>query len=121
MAEGYLKRFCGPEAEVFSAGIEAHGLNPRALKVMKEDGLDISSQSSDTIDRFADMNFDFIITVCDNARENCPYLPGKATRLHHNFPDPAKAVGTEEQVMTNFRNVRDQVKQWCINFVKENL
>ncbi len=119
MAEGYLRHFANGKADVYSAGIEAHGLNPRAVIVMKEDGVDISGQTSNKIDDYDGLQFDYVITVCDNARENCPYFPASVKQLHHNFPDPAKAQGTDEEVMNEFRNVRDQIKSYIHNFVKE--
>lgn len=113
MAEGYLRYYAGNKAEVFSAGIEAHGVNPKAVLVMKEDGIDISGQTSDNIDRYRNMNFDLIITVCDNAKENCPYFPSAAKKLHHDFPDPAKATGTEEEILDDFRTTRDLIRNYC--------
>ena len=112
MAEGYLRHFIGNSAQVFSAGLEAHGLNPRAVQTMKEDQIDISTHTSDILDKYLNTEFDYILTVCDNANENCPYFPGKAHRIHHSFPDPAKASGTEEEVMNAFRSVRNQIKEW---------
>ncbi|HRN80667.1 MAG TPA: arsenate reductase ArsC [Ferruginibacter sp.] len=121
MAEGYLTFFGGMHAEVFSAGIEAHGLNPQAVEVMKEDGVDISKHTSDTIQRYSGMLFDWVITVCDHAQERCPFFPGAVKVLHHNFPDPAKAVGTEDFVLQQFRNVRDEIKAFCKEFVSANI
>jgi arsenate reductase len=112
MAEGYLRHFLGNSAQVFSAGLEAHGLNPRAVQTMKEDQIDISKHTSDILDKYLNTEFDYILTVCDNANENCPYFPGKAYRIHHSFPDPAKATGTEEEVLNAFRTVREQIKEW---------
>jgi len=119
MAEGYLKKFSNNQVEVFSAGIETHGLNPRAVTVMKEDGVDISTQTSNHIDEYNSIQFDVILTVCDHAKENCPYIPGKARRLHQNFPDPAKAFGSESEIMDSFRQTRDQIKTYSINFLRE--
>ncbi len=121
IADGYLKMFAKDKAEVYSAGIETHGLNPRAVATMLEDGIDISSHTSNNVDEYKDINFDFIITVCDNANERCPYFPSTAKKFHHNFPDPAKATGTEEEIMEQFRNVREQIKQYCNDFVKSNV
>jgi arsenate reductase (thioredoxin) len=120
LAEGYLRRFAGDKAEVYSAGIETHGVNPKAVQVMREDGIDISDQTSNHIDEYRDLRFDYLITVCDHARENCPFFPSEAKTFHQNFPDPAKAEGTEEQMMNAFRQVRDQVKDYCRRFVEEN-
>ena len=118
MAEGYLRKFGQEEIEVYSAGIETHGLNPLAVKVMAEDGLDISRYTSNHVDEYANIDFDYIITVCDHARENCPYIPGKATRFHHNFPDPAKASGSEEEILEEFRKVRDMIMQYISDFIQ---
>ncbi len=121
MAEGYLKYFSKGKALIYSAGIEAHGVNPRAIAIMAEDGIDISKQTSNTIDIYADIEFDFLITVCDNAKENCPYFPSKAKKLHYNFPDPAKATGTEKEIAEQFSRVRELIKTFCEKFVAENL
>ena len=121
MAEAYLRLFSGNKAQVFSAGIEAHGLNPGAVATMQEDGIDISNQTSNKVDDYAGIDFDFIITVCDHAKENCPYIPGKAKRFHRNFSDPAKAKGRDEEVKEQFRITREQIKTYCRDFVKENL
>jgi arsenate reductase len=121
IAEGYLKYFAGDKAQVFSAGIETHGVNPRAIQIMKEDGIDISHHTSNNINEYDNINFDSIITVCDNAKEACPFFPSNAKKFHHNFPDPAKAIGTEEQIMERFRKVRDMIKEYCKNFIEENL
>lgn len=118
MAEGYLRKFGQEEIEVYSAGIETHGLNPLAVKVMAEDGLDISRHTSNHVDEYANIDFDYIITVCDHVRENCPYIPGKATRFHHNFPDPAKASGSEEEILEEFRKVRDMIMQYISDFIQ---
>lgn len=121
IAEGYLRHFSGDKAEIFSAGIETHGVNPRAIETMREDGIDISKHTSNNIDEYQDIDFDFVITVCDNAKERCPYFPTKAKKFHYNFPDPAKAIGTEEEIKNQFRHVRQLIKVYCDQFVKENL
>lgn len=121
IAEGYLRHFSGDKAEIFSAGIETHGVNPRAIETMREDGIDISKHTSNNIDEYQDIDFDFVITVCDNAKERCPYFPTKAKKFHYNFPDPAKATGTEEEIKNQFRHVRQLIKDYCDQFVKENL
>jgi arsenate reductase len=117
IAEGYLKHFAGSEAQVYSAGVETHGVNPRAIATMKEDGIDISQHTSNHVNEYRDTDFDYVITVCDNAREHCPYFPSRAQKFHYNFPDPAKANGTEEEIMQQFRSVRDQIKAYCEQFV----
>lgn len=121
IAEGYLRYFAGDRAEVYSAGIEAHGVNPRAVQVMKEDGVDISRQRSNNVREYTGISFDFVITVCDNAKERCPIFPSTAKQLHQNFDDPAKATGTDTEVMNAFRKVRDEIKGFCRNFVAESL
>lgn len=119
MAHGYLEHFLGPRAQVYSAGVETHGVNPRAVAAMMEDGVYIAHHTSNHVDEYAGIAFDHIITVCDHARERCPYLPGPALRTHHNFPDPAKASGTEAEIRAAFRAVRDEVKTWCADFAQK--
>ena len=121
LAEGYLRHFAGDKANVYSAGVETHGLNPRAIATMKEDGIDISGHTSNNILEYTGVEFDYVITVCDNAKERCPYFPSNAQKFHYNFPDPAKATGTEAEIERAFNEVRDMIKVYCINFVKENL
>jgi arsenate reductase len=121
IAEGYLAHFAKGKAMVFSAGIETHGVNPRAIATMKEDGIDISTHTSNNINEYRNMNFDFVITVCDNAKETCPYFPTNAKMFHHNFPDPAKAQGTEAEIMQQFREVREQIKKYCNDFISNNI
>ncbi|MBL7777068.1 MAG: arsenate reductase ArsC [Chitinophagales bacterium] len=121
MAEGYLRFFAGNLAEVYSAGVETHGVNPRAVASMREDGIDISQHTSNNIDEYRHIDFDYVITVCDNAKERCPYFPSKAKKLHYSFPDPAKAIGTEEEIMAQFRTTREMIKVYCQKFVDENL
>ncbi len=121
IAEGYLRFFANDRAEIYSAGVETHGVNPSAIATMKEDGVDISNHTSNHMNEYHNIEFDFVITVCDNAKERCPFFPAKAKKFHYNFPDPAKATGTEEEVMTQFRQVREQIKAYCKQFVSENL
>ncbi len=121
IAEGYLRHFAGDRAKIYSAGIETHGVNPKAIQVMAEDGIDISGHTSNNVDEYTNIPFDYLITVCDNANENCPYLPGNFKRFHYNFPDPAKAQGTPEEVMDSFRNVRDMIKEYSRNWVAQNI
>lgn len=121
IAEGYLRHFAGPRAGVYSAGVETHGVNPRAIATMREDGLDISGHTSNHIDEYRDVPFDFVITVCDNARERCPYYPTTAQRFHHAFADPAKAAGTEAEIRAEFACVRDEIKAYCGQWVADNL
>ncbi len=121
MAEGYLRLFAGEKAEVYSAGVETHGVNPRAITIMQEDGIDLSRHTSNHINEYRDIPFDFVITVCDHAKERCPFFPSGAKKLHENFPDPAKATGTEEEILTRFRSVRELIKTYCRQFVADNL
>jgi arsenate reductase len=119
IAEGYLRHFGGDSVEVYSAGVETHGVNPRAIETMKEDGIDISGHTSNNLQEYLHIPFDIIFTVCDHANEVCPVFPGNATRIHHNFPDPAKATGTEEEIKTAFRNVRDQIREFYRTFIQK--
>ncbi|NCI46218.1 arsenate reductase ArsC [Sediminibacterium soli] len=119
IAEGYLRHFAGDRAHVYSAGVETHGLNPRAIATMKEDGIDISQHTSNHIDEYRDIDFDLVITVCDNAKERCPYFPSNAQLFHRNFDDPAKATGTEQEIMESFRSVREEIKAFSRDFVKK--
>lgn len=121
LAEGYLRHFAGDKATIYSAGIETHGVNPRAIATMKADGIDISNHTSNNIDEYIAIDFDFVITVCDNAQENCPYFPSKAQKFHHNFPDPAKATGTAAEVDAKFAEVREMIRSYTFNFVNEHL
>jgi len=121
IAEGYLQYFAANKAVVYSAGIETHGVNPKAIQVMAEDGIDIGHHTSNNVDEYTAIPFDYVITVCDNAKENCPYFPTNAQRFHFNFPDPAKATGTPEEILNEFRRVRDMIKDYSRNFINENL
>jgi arsenate reductase len=121
IAHGYIQLFGGDKVEVYSAGVETHGVNPKAIATMQEDGVDISAHTSNNILEYQGINFDFIITVCDNAKERCPYFPSKAMKLHHNFPDPAKAVGTDKQVKKEFERVRNLIKNFCQDFINKNV
>ena len=121
IAEGYLRYFAGDKAEVYSAGVETHGVNPKAVEIMKEDGSDISHHTSNNENEYRDVAFDYVITVCDNAKERCPYFPSTAKQFHYNFPDPAKATGTEKEILEKFRDVRGMIKDYARKFVAENL
>ena len=121
IAEGYLRHFANGNAEVYSAGVETHGVNPKAIAIMQEDGIDISNHTSNNIDEYSDIDFDFVITVCDNAKERCPFFPTKAKKFHHNFSDPAKAKGTDEEINEQFREIRQQIKEYCERFITDNL
>ena len=122
MAEGYLKQFANGGANIYSAGIETHGLNPGAVAIMKEDGIDITGHTSNHVDQYQGIDWDFILTVCDHANENCPFIPApNAQRLHHNFFDPSKVEGTEEEKHAAFEKARDEIKEYCRNFIGVNL
>ncbi|HAL96045.1 MAG: arsenate reductase ArsC [Chitinophagaceae bacterium] len=116
IAHGYLNKFLAGKAEVYSAGIETHGVNPNAIVTMLEDGIDISHHTSNNITEYTGIQFDYVITVCDHANERCPVFPTSAIKLHHNFPDPAKATGTKEEIKSEFARVRNLIKQYCQQF-----
>lgn len=115
MAEGWARALHGGRIEAASAGIEAHGLNPRAVQVMAEAGVDIAGQRSKTIDQLERTDFDFVITVCGSADARCPTLPGAARRLHRGFDDPpalARGARTEEDALAPYRRVRDEIRDF---------
>jgi arsenate reductase len=121
IAHGYLDHFTDSQkVKIYSAGVETHGVNPKAIIIMNEDGIDISHHTSNNIDEYFDITFDYVITVCDNAKERCPFFPSKAIKVHYNFPDPAKATGTEDEIIHEFRLVREMIKHYCKNFVEDN-
>jgi arsenate reductase (thioredoxin) len=111
MAEGILRHIAGDRFEVYSAGTEATHVRPQAIKVMNELGIDISAQESKTLERYLEEPFDYVVTVCDDANEACPFFPGAQRRLHWSFEDPAAAQGSGEQRLGVFRKVRDQIKK----------
>ncbi|GAB4034014.1 arsenate reductase ArsC [Spirosoma jeollabukense] len=121
MAHGYLQKFAGNRAEVLSAGVETHGLNPKAVQVMAEDGVDINHHTSNLVDEYEHLSFDHVITVCDSASERCPLWIGRTHRLHHNFTDPSKATGSPEEIMASYRAVRDEIKQFSQDFINQNV
>jgi arsenate reductase len=121
IAEGFLRHLAGDKLDVFSAGIETHGLNMKAVETMREEGIDISHHTSNHVDEYSAIDFDFVITVCDNAEKDCPVFPSRANKFHHNFPDPAKASGTSEEVYEQFRKVRQEIKDFCRRFINDNL
>ncbi len=121
MAHGYLNTFAKDKATIYSAGIETHGLNPGALAIMKEDGLDISHHTSNNVTEYNSVDFDYILTVCDHANENCPFIPSKnAVRLHHNFFDPSKVKGTDEEKHAAFLKAREEIKAYCKEFIEKH-
>jgi len=121
MAEGYLRHFAGGKATIYSAGVKTHGVNPKAIRVMQEDGIDISRHTSNHVDEYQHIPFDIVITVCDNANEACPFFPGNVQRFHHNFPDPPRFQGTDEEIMNEFRRVRDMIKIYSADFVQQHI
>lgn len=121
IAHGYLNSYCKEKAIIYSAGIEALGLNPIAIEVMKDDGVDISANSSNNVEEYMSINFDFILTVCNHAHENCPFFPSiNAVRIHKNFIDPSTFDLSEEESINKFILVRDQIKEFCLNFANDN-
>ncbi len=122
IVHGYLEHFTdGRKVKIYSAGVETHGVNPKAITTMNEDGIDISGHTSNHIEEYLNIDFDYVLTVCDHAKERCPYFPTKAKKFHYNFPDPAKASGNDEEIIQEFRKVRQLIKNYCEKFVKENL
>lgn len=121
MAHGYLQHFGGNKVTVYSAGVETHGVNPKAIETMKNDGIDISHHTSNNVLEYQGIHFDFVITVCDNAKERCPYFPSKALTFHYNFPDPAKATGSNEEIKREFERVRELIKNYCQEFICSNI
>lgn len=119
MAHGYLTQLSKGRANIYSAGIETHGLNPGAVAIMKADGIDISNHTSNHFEEYAAIDFDYIITVCDHANENCPFIPSKnAVRLHRNFFDPSKVEGAEDEKHMAFEKARNELKNYIEEFVK---
>lgn len=119
MAEGILRHDSSDAFEVFSAGVKPSFVRPEAIQAMSEIGIDISDHRSKSVDEFAGQRFDYVITVCDNAKESCPVFSGAAVRIHQNFEDPpASGVGDDEFRMAVFRRVRDEIRQWMEDFIQ---
>jgi len=112
MAEGLLKHICQNEFEISSAGTKPSIVRPEAIKVLAEIRIDISKNRSKSVDEFADEEIDYVLTVCDNAKENCPYFPAQTKLVHHSFADPAEVEGDEETRILAFRRVRDQIQEY---------
>lgn len=115
MAEGWARHLKGGVIEPYSAGIETHGLNPNAVKVMAEAGVDISGQRSKHVSEVMDTSFDYVVTVCDDAHESCPFFPGRATIVHRSFDDPprlAEQANNEQEVLDCYRRVRDDIRRF---------
>ena len=120
MSEGFLKKYFQDKAKIYSAGIVASGVNKNAIKIMSEIGIDISNHTSNKVDEYFKIDFEFIISVCDNAKETCPYFPSNAKKIHQNFPDPVHAIGTEEEILEKFRTTRNLIENFCKDFYKNN-
>lgn len=120
MAEGFLRHMVGDRFEVFSAGVKPTQLNPLAIKVMAEVGIDISKHRSKSAMEFIGQNFDYVITVCDNAKQTCPAFPGRYEKIHWSLEDPTQAQGTEEEKLIVFMKVRDKILKNIIAFLKSN-
>lgn len=116
MAEGLMHHFRGDEFEVFSAGVEPKGVHPQAIVALRETGIDISRQQSKHVDDLPAKEFDFIITLCDHAAQNCPVFLGRGHKIHQGFSDPATVQGNEQDVLEAFRKVRDELKQFILRF-----
>lgn len=117
MAEGFCRRYHSASIEAFSCGIEKHGLNPLAVKVMRESGVDISAHRSKTIEELADEDFDYVITVCGHADENCPVFPGNTVVIHQGFDDPPKLAencANESEALDHYRRVRDEIRDYVL-------
>lgn len=119
MAHGFLEHYSKGNFETYSAGVEIHGVNPWSVKMLAEKGLDISHYTSNHVDEYSNIDFDYVITVCDNAKESCPIFPNTATMIHHSFEDPGKAVGSDGEVTSVFRKVRDEIDAFCKEFVEK--
>lgn len=120
MAHGFLAHYA-PDAEIYSAGVETHGVNPRAIKSMQKAGIDISHHTSNNVDEYTTVPFDYVITVCDNAKERCPVFSTSAAKFHQNFKDPYNAQGDEAAVDNVFDTVRDEIDSYCKAFASAYL
>ncbi|HNJ40118.1 MAG TPA: arsenate reductase ArsC [Acidobacteriota bacterium] len=119
MAEGLLRHDGGAAFEVHSAGTKPSLVRPEAIAALREIGIDITSHWSKSVNDFAGQEFDYVITVCDNAKENCPYFPAKTRRIHFSFDDPAGVTGTDDERLAEFRRVRDEIRTWLAGFIQE--
>lgn len=116
MAEGIVNHYLGDRLQAFSAGTEAAFVHPKAIAVMSEIGIDISRHRSKSLDAFEGETFDYVITLCGSAKENCPLFFGGVERIHIGFDDPAKATGSDEEIMAEFRRVRDEIRHRLLEF-----
>jgi arsenate reductase (thioredoxin) len=119
MAEGLLRHDGGPQYEVVSAGTQPSYVRPEAIQVMREAGIDISDHRSKSVEEFAGQHFDYVITVCDNAKESCPIFPATTKRIHWSLEDPAAVKGSEEQRLAQFRRIRDQLRTHLREFAQD--
>lgn len=118
IAEGLLNYFYGDKYEAYSAGTQPTQVNPYAIKAMQEIGIDISRHRSKSVQEFLNQEIDYVITVCDSANETCPFFPSGKNRLHQSFRDPSSIVGSEEEILNGFRKIRDEIKNWIDQFIK---
>ncbi|APG25597.1 MAG: arsenate reductase ArsC [Syntrophotalea acetylenica] len=121
MAEGLVNHDFAGKIKAFSAGTEPHGLNPKAVQVMAETGIDITTQTSDHLNKYDGQSFDYVITLCGDANEKCPLFMGGVKRLHMGFDDPPKATGSSEDVLAVYRRVRDEIREKLAEFFKSEL
>lgn len=122
MMHGFLKTYAKDKAEVWSAGVETHGLNKNALKYLKEiEDIDITNHTSNLIDEYSDIDFDFVITVCDHANERCPIFPSSAKKFHQNFFDPSKTTGSDQDIKSAFSKTIAELKSYSLNFIENEL
>ena len=119
MAEGLVNHYLAGEAKAFSAGVAPGKINPNAIRVMAELGIDISQHRSKPVSEFEGQEFDLVITVCDRAREQCPFFPGTGRKIHVSFPDPGQATGSEKEILAVFRRVRDEMKEKILPLLQE--
>jgi arsenate reductase len=115
IAEGFIKHQYGEQFEAFSAGTKPTKVNPYAIRVMSEIGIDISKHKSKSINNFEGMEFDYVVTVCDQAKESCPFFPAAKFFIHKSFEDPSSLEGTEEEILANFRKARQKIREWIEN------
>ena len=119
MAQGFLQEFM-PEDDIYSAGVETHGINPYAARAMNESGIDISDHTSNNVSEYADIAFDILITVCDHAKETCPVFFNTKESIHQSFTDPADATGTDDEKMIVYRKTRDEIEVFCREFAEKH-
>ena len=112
MAEGLLRAYYGDRYDVYSAGTQPSGVNPFAVEAMRDLGIDLSGHRSEHVDQFAETPMDYVVTVCDSARENCPYFPAQQQNIHHSFEDPSAVDGADAAKLAAFRRIRDEIKDW---------